>query len=76
MIDPAVQEGVKAITARYTAVELITQREKVRSEIKNLLSDRLRSYDIVVDDFSIVNFFLQTVYSGYRGQTGKRATGT
>lgn len=56
VIDPAVQEGVKAITARYTVVELITQRENVRSEIKNLLSERLRSYDIVVDDFSIVNF--------------------
>jgi regulator of protease activity HflC (stomatin/prohibitin superfamily) len=34
IIDPAVQEVVKAVTARYTAVELITQREKVRSEIK------------------------------------------
>ena len=31
IVDPAVQEVVKAITARYTAVELITQREKVRN---------------------------------------------
>ena len=30
IVDPAVQEVVKAVTARYTAVELITQREKVR----------------------------------------------
>jgi regulator of protease activity HflC (stomatin/prohibitin superfamily) len=28
IIDPAVQEVVKAITAKYTAVELITQRKK------------------------------------------------
>ena len=56
IIDPAVQEVVKAITARYTAVELITQREKVRNEIKDLLKQRLSSYDIIVDDFSIVNF--------------------
>lgn len=56
IIDPAVQEVVKAITARYTAVELITQREKIRSEIKELLKQRLITYDIVVDDFSIVNF--------------------
>jgi len=56
IIDPAVQEVVKAITARYTAVELITQREKVRSEIKDLLKQRLAAYDILVDDFSIVNF--------------------
>lgn len=56
IIDPAVQEVVKAVTARYTAVELITQREKVRSEIKDLLKHRLFIYNIVVDDFSIVNF--------------------
>ncbi|HMK50248.1 MAG TPA: prohibitin family protein [Thermodesulfovibrionales bacterium] len=56
IIDPAVQEVVKAITARFTAVELITQREKVRSEIKELLKQRLVTYNIVVDDFSIVNF--------------------
>lgn len=56
IIDPAVQEVVKAITAKYTAVELITQREKIREEIKDLLKNRLFAYNIVVDDFSIVNF--------------------
>jgi len=56
IVDPAVQEVVKAITARYTAVELITQREKVRNEVKELLKQRLITYDIIVDDFSIVNF--------------------
>ncbi len=56
IIDPAVQEVVKAVTARYTAVELITQREKVRSEIKDLLKQRLVGYNIGVDDFSIINF--------------------
>jgi regulator of protease activity HflC (stomatin/prohibitin superfamily) len=56
IIDPAVQEVVKAITAKYTAVELITQREKVRTEIKELLRQRLVGYNIVIDDFSIVNF--------------------
>ena len=47
---------VKAVTALYTAVELITQREKVRSEIKEHLKSRLIGYNILVDDFSIVNF--------------------
>ena len=44
------------MTARYTAVELITQREKVRAEIKDLLKQRLVVYNVSVDDFSIVNF--------------------
>jgi regulator of protease activity HflC (stomatin/prohibitin superfamily) len=56
IIDPAMQEVDKAVTAKYTAVELITQREKVRTEIKTLLKQRLALYDINVDDFSIVNF--------------------
>lgn len=56
IIDPAVQEVVKAVTALYTAVELITQREKVRSEIKDHLKTRLIGYNILVDDFSIINF--------------------
>lgn len=56
IIDPAVQEVVKAVTALYTAVELITQREKVRAEIKDHLKSRLIGYNILVDDFSIINF--------------------
>ncbi len=56
VIDPNVQEVVKAVTARYTAVELITQREKVRDEIKSILRDRLSQHHILVDDFAIVNF--------------------
>lgn len=56
LIDPAVQEVVKAVTAKYTAVELITQREKVRGEIKEMLKQRMSGYSIVVDDLSIVNF--------------------
>ncbi|HMK42561.1 MAG TPA: prohibitin family protein [Dissulfurispiraceae bacterium] len=56
VIDPTIQEVVKAVTAKYTAEELITQREKVRTEIMALLKARLVSYNIMVDDFSIVNF--------------------
>ena len=56
VIDPVTQEVVKAVTAKYTAVELITNREKIRSEIKDLLKARLLDYNIAVVDVSIVNF--------------------
>ena len=56
VVDPTVQEVVKAVTARYTAVELITQRDEVRSEIRDILRKRLAQYHIYVDDFAIVNF--------------------
>jgi len=56
VIDPVTQEVVKAVTARYTAIELITNREKIRTEIKELLKARLLAYHIAVVDVSIVNF--------------------
>lgn len=63
IIEPSVQEGVKAIAARYTAEELITQRDKVSLEIKELLSKRLQSYRIAIDDFSIVSFTFSSAFT-------------
>ncbi|MCG6551941.1 MAG: prohibitin family protein [Candidatus Magnetominusculus sp. LBB02] len=56
IIDPAVQEIVKAATARYTAEELITKRPIVSDEMRSGLSERLIKHQIVVDEFSIMNF--------------------
>jgi len=56
IIDPAVQEMLKAVAARYTAEELITKREEVKNETKALLAERLMKSNIRVVDFSIVNF--------------------
>lgn len=56
IIAPALQEAVKAATARYTAEELITKREQVKNEIKTSLSERLTPNHILVTDVNIVNF--------------------
>jgi len=56
LIDPAIQESVKASTAKYTAEELITKREEVRDEIKARLNEKLPPRGIMVDDFNIVDF--------------------
>ncbi len=56
LIDPALQESVKAATARFTAEELITKRELVRDEVKTLLTQKLNGRGILTDDFNIVNF--------------------
>jgi len=56
LIDPALQESVKASTAKYTAEELITKREQVREEIRNHVKDKLAPRGIEVDDFNIVDF--------------------
>jgi prohibitin 2 len=56
IIDPAILEVVKAVTARYTAEELITKRPAVSDAIRASLMERLAVYNIAVDAFSIVNF--------------------
>ena len=56
VIDPAVQEAVKSVTAHFTAEELITRRAEVKDAIKENLSQRLMKFNILVDEFSIVNF--------------------
>jgi prohibitin 2 len=56
IIDPTLQESVKASTAKFTAEELITKRELVREETKVLLRAKLEPRGIMVDEFNIVNF--------------------
>lgn len=56
IIDPAIQESVKSSTAQFTAEELITKREIVRDEIKNLLKEKLTARGFFIDEFNIVNF--------------------
>jgi regulator of protease activity HflC (stomatin/prohibitin superfamily) len=56
IIAPAIQEAVKAVTARFTAEELITQRPEVSRQIQAILEERLSGFYIVVDKMSIVNF--------------------
>lgn len=53
---PAVQEAVKATTAKYTAEELISKRAEVRDMISAALKERMTRHGIAIDEFSIVNF--------------------
>jgi len=56
IIAPAVQEVVKAISAQYTAEELITKRPMVKDMIREQLTTRLATHNIIVDDISITDF--------------------
>lgn len=56
IIDPARPEAVKAVTARFTAEELITRRTEVRDQIAALLRQKMSRHGLVLDEFSIVNF--------------------
>jgi len=56
ILSPAVQECVKATTAKYTAEGLITERAKVSAEIAKGLEAKVAARGIIVQDFNIVNF--------------------
>jgi regulator of protease activity HflC (stomatin/prohibitin superfamily) len=56
LIVPAVQEATKASTARFTAVELITDRNAMKLMIQDELSKRLLTYGLTVETISIENF--------------------
>lgn len=56
IISPAIQESVKASTAKFTAEELITKRSLVKEDTRQNIAERLSDYHIVIDDFSIVDF--------------------
>ncbi len=56
VIDPAVKESFKAAAARYTAEELISKRETLKTEVRNYLRDRLHVFGVVVVELSITDF--------------------
>ena len=56
LIAPAVQECMKSATAKYTAEELITERQAVGDAVKTSLDARLNDYGVFIEKFNIVNF--------------------
>jgi regulator of protease activity HflC (stomatin/prohibitin superfamily) len=62
IIDPAVQEVVKAVTAKYSAEELITKRPAVSEAMRANLAERLLVHNMAVDAFSIVGFSFSKIF--------------
>lgn len=56
IVRPAIQEASKAVTARYTAEELIVYRDKVSMEMCSEIQNKLANYGMVVEDVNIIDF--------------------
>jgi len=63
IIDPAIQEVMKAVSARYSAEELITKRPAVSAEMQESLKERLLRSNVAVDAFSIVSFNFSKIFT-------------
>lgn len=55
ILDPAVNEVMKAATAKRAAEEVLTHRLDMKKDIDDGLKDRLAQYGITLHDVSIVN---------------------
>ena len=53
IIMPAIQESVKAVTARYSAEELITKRQEVSAQIKEELIEKMTGYGLKIEALNI-----------------------
>ncbi len=62
IVAPAIQNTFKAVTARFSAEELITKRDEVRKQSEEELAKQLEPYFIVVENFNIVNFDFSSEY--------------
>lgn len=56
IVVPAIQESVKSGTAQFNAEHLITRRSEVKNAISEDIQKRLSKYNVVVMDFSIIDF--------------------
>lgn len=56
VLQPAIQESIKASTSKYTAEELITNRSEVSKTCMVELENKIEKYGLNVDNFDIIDF--------------------
>ncbi|SCM78341.1 conserved hypothetical protein [uncultured Sporomusa sp.] len=63
IVAPAIGEAVKAVTAQYTAEELISKRSEVSAKVKETLAAKLSTYHMALDEINITEFKFSTEYN-------------
>lgn len=62
LVMPAINEVLKAVTANYTAQQLVSQRNDVSVLLDETLNAKLNAYGIVIDDLNIINWDFSEEY--------------
>ena len=63
VIQPAIEETVKQVTANYNAEELITKRPLVKQDIETSIRERLGQFEMVTEVISITDFEFSALFS-------------
>lgn len=62
ILNPAISNAVKAVTARFNADELVANRDQVRAEVAQQIRQSVTPYDVVIDAVNITNFAFSRRY--------------
>lgn len=63
IIKPRIEETVKAVTAQYSAENLLKKRSEVKQQIDLKLRKMLAEYDLIVEDVQITDFKFSRAFS-------------
>ena len=63
VIQPAIEETVKQVTANYNAEELITKRPQVKQDIETSIRERLEKFKVVTEVISITDFEFSPLFA-------------
>jgi len=63
VIQPAIEETVKQVTANYNAEELITKRPLVKQDIESSIRERLNQFAVVTEVISITDFEFSPLFA-------------
>ena len=63
VIQPAIEETVKQVTANYNAEELITKRPLVKQDIEVSIRERLNLFDVITEVISITDFEFSPLFA-------------
>lgn len=55
ILQPAIQESIKSVTAGYTAEEMITKRGEISQKTLDLLQNKTAKYGLKINELNIIN---------------------
>ena len=63
VVNPAILESIKSVTAKYTAEELITKRQEVSALMYETLTNKLQDRGFTIVDLSITDLAFSDAYN-------------